>query len=37
MSFLIAVIALPGLTNVVLGSIGNTLAKDEEARAEVDQ
>ena len=37
MDFLVAVIALLGFTTVVFGSIGNTLAKDEEARAEVDQ
>ncbi|MDR6632380.1 hypothetical protein J2X72_001164 [Phyllobacterium sp. 1468] len=37
MDFLVAVMALLGLTTVVLGSIGNTLAKDEVARAEVDQ
>jgi hypothetical protein len=37
MSILVSLIALLGFTTVVLGSIGSTLAKDEAARAEVDQ
>lgn len=37
MDILVAVIALLGFTTVVLGTIGSTLAKDEAARAEVDQ